>query len=120
MPPSGDVQVRQEIEELAALGPLPLEERVVAGEVTEEQLIRWERLILRIAGPVTDEEARILASLFPTEGTAFGLAWSLLHLIETAPHWPLADVLETTPRTEWIERLRRRIENAELFRSDDA
>ena len=37
----------------------------------------------------------------------FGLAWSLLHAIETAPGWPLMDVLSNADN-EWIERLRER------------
>jgi hypothetical protein len=82
-------------------------------DATEEQVANYERVLPPLAKqkPVTDEEARVLASLFPPEGTLFGVAWELLHLIETAPHWPLADVLDTNPETEWIARLRKRVEN---------
>jgi hypothetical protein len=106
--------VRQEIRELAALGQFPLEER------TQDQnyldlIACIEAALPKIAGPVTDEEARVLASLFPSEGTTFGLAWELLYLIETAPNWPLADVLDGTPENEWTARLRTRYENSKIW-----
>lgn len=104
--------MRQDIRELVALGPLPREEAVVAGDVSQEQYMLWGERIERITPPVTDEEARALAKIFPPDGTAFGVAWTVLHLIETAPHWPLEDVLATNPPNEWIARLKRRIENA--------
>jgi hypothetical protein len=34
----------------------------------------------------------------------FGLEWSLVGLVETAPGWPLADCLENTDN-EWIQGL---------------
>ena len=98
--------VRPEIRELASLGPFPREEGA-----TEEQVAKFERVLPRIHKPVTDEEARLLASLFPPDGTTFGLAWELLYLMESAPHWPLADVVENNPDSEWIARLRKRLEN---------
>lgn len=56
--------------------------------------------------PVTNEEARVLVTLFgPDE--CYGLAWTLVHLIETAPGWPIADCLGGTGN-EWIQRLRLR------------
>jgi hypothetical protein len=72
------MSVRPEIRELAALGQLPLEEAA-----TEEQINKYEAALRPIRAPVTDEEARVLASLFPSAGTTFGLAWQLVHLIET-------------------------------------
>lgn len=112
--------MRQEVRELATLGPLPLEERVVGGDLTEEEYNRWADRIQRITSPVSDDEARALASIFPPEGSAFGVAWTVLHLIETAPHWPLADVLAANPSNEWIDRLRRRLENAQHLRREDS
>jgi hypothetical protein len=37
----------------------------------------------------------------------FGLGWTLLHLIETAPGWPIKAVLDGS-QGEWIDRLRER------------
>ena len=98
--------IRPEIHELAALGRFPREE-----EATKEQVIKIEDALPKIQGPVTDEEARILAALFPPEGSTFGLAWRLVHLIETAPGWPLPDVLDADPGNEWIGILRTALEN---------
>ena len=102
--------VRPIIRELAALGQFPLEEGA-----SEEQVTRYETALRHIAGPVTDEEARVLAALFPTRGSTFGLAWQLVHLIESAPNWPLADVLESNPANEWIAHLRRTVENTKVW-----
>lgn len=96
--------MRQAVHELAILGPLPSED-----VATEAQLYRYQELLASLTPPVTDEEARILMSLFgPDE--CFELAWTLLHRIESAPGWPLADLLEKTEEeeNEWRARLRRR------------
>lgn len=47
-----------------------------------------------------------MVSLFGQD-SCFGLAWSLLHLIETSPNWPLADVLSNCSN-EWAVRLHER------------
>ena len=39
----------------------------------------------------------------------FGLAWTLLHLIETAPGWPVESALVDL-ESKWIDRLRERAE----------
>ncbi|MFB9413943.1 hypothetical protein [Dactylosporangium matsuzakiense] len=65
------------------MGKLPSER----GEPTvalEEAVERAGALLDRIERPVTDEEAEALADCFGDD-LCFGLAWNLLHLIETAP-----------------------------------
>ncbi len=58
---------------------------------------------------VTDEEAVALATLFGPDG-CYGLAWFVLHLIETAPGWPLEDASKNShPR--WRAVLRQRLAN---------
>ena len=99
--------MRQAVRELVALGPLPDEE-------AEEELIkRYEEPLLRITEPVTDEEARALVGLFGPDD-CYGLAWTLLHLIETAPNWALEECLQDDGN-EWIRWLRQRVENAREF-----
>jgi hypothetical protein len=95
--------VRQEIHDLVKLGPLPDE------GATVERIAEYERLLLSISRPVTDEEATTLAGLFGPDD-CYGLAWTLLHLIETAPGWPIEECLQddTNP---WIHRLRTGVEN---------
>jgi hypothetical protein len=42
----------------------------------------------------------------------FGLAWSVLHLVETAPGWPIEERLQDADN-EWVSRLKQRFENAQ-------
>jgi hypothetical protein len=76
--------MRSSVANLIALGQLPEE---AAAEVS--QLQAFESAINEISKPISDEEALALLAVFPTgEGSCFGLAWSVLHLIESAPGWP--------------------------------
>jgi hypothetical protein len=95
--------VRQEIHELVKLGPLPDEQANV------ERIAEYERLLLSISRPVTDEEAKALVGLFGPDDS-YGLAWTLLHLIETAPGWPIEECLQNDAN-QWIHRLRIGMEN---------
>ena len=92
---------RKEIEDMAKLGPLPSEN---CRDI--ELLNEYERLYRAIQKPVSDMEARVLVRLFGTDGS-FGLASALMHLIETAPGWPLKDCLVDLSN-EWVVELRNR------------
>lgn len=62
-----------------------------------------------IEEPVTDDEAKALCRLFgPDE--LYGLSWQIVHLIESAPGWPLAECLQGTG--EWPTLLRIRLANS--------
>ena len=100
--------IRHGIIELARLGALPN-----AQDADEERLSMQERLILSITTPVSDEEAKILVRLFGLDD-CYGLAWTLLHLVESAPGWPIAECLET-PTNQWIVRLRESATRAGLL-----
>ena len=101
--------MRQEVIELRKLGPLPPSDRAVR-ENLQELFDKYGMLIMSVSKPVTDEEARVLITIFGSD-EGFGLAWSLVHLIESAPGWPLADCLRD-PNNEWIQRLRQRLKNS--------
>ena len=101
--------MRQEVRDFVALGPLPDEEADV------ELVKRHEDLLGRITEPVTDEEAKVLITMFGSDD-CYGLAWTLLHLIETAPNWPLEECLRGDGN-EWIERLRSGAETARKLRT---
>ena len=79
--------MRPEIRRLVDLGRLPSEDE---GDV--EILRKYEVEYRAIKRPVTDDEAIALLSLFGEDG-CFGLASSLMHLIETAPGWPIKEHL---------------------------
>ncbi len=101
--------IRQEVIELGRLGPLPPSEKTVE-ENRQELISKYEKLIMSIKKPVTNEEARVLVTVFGSDD-AFGLVWPLVSLVESAPGWPLADCLENTDN-EWIQMLKRRVRNA--------
>lgn len=94
--------VRDEIAELLQMGPFPSEHEMI--QSTQVNRVRaYEELLHSVKKPVTDEEAAALTTLFG-EDNFFGLGWTLLHLIETAPNWPVGDCL-LNPENEWIKRL---------------
>jgi hypothetical protein len=95
--------MRDDVHELMRMGPLPGE-----AVIQEQQLATYERLLRRLSPPLTDEEARALVRLFGPD-TCYGLAWTLVHLIETAPGWPFEECFETE-ENEWVQRLRERVD----------
>jgi hypothetical protein len=101
--------MRQEVIELRKLGPLPPSDRAVR-ENLQELFDKYHRLIMSVRKPVTDEEARVLITIFGSDD-GFGLVWPLVHLIESASGWPLADCLRDT-NNEWIQMLRQRLKNS--------
>ena len=102
--------MRREIIELSELGPLPSSESVLSSLNGAALVKKYQDLIESIRPPVTDEEARVLVGILgPDE--CFELEWPLVHLIETAPNWPLFDCLGDSSN-EWIAMLKRRVENA--------
>jgi hypothetical protein len=86
------------------MGPPPSEQELIQNP--SPRLEQYEQLLLSIQKPVTDEEARALIGLFGADG-CFGLAWTLLHLIETAPNWPEPEDLPNS-ENEWVQMLKNR------------
>jgi hypothetical protein len=95
------INVRPEIRRLVELGRLPSEDD---GDV--ETLRKYEIEYRGITRPITDEEAIALLGLFGEDG-CFGLASSLMHLVETAPGWPI-EVCLTDTGNPWILELKKR------------
>jgi hypothetical protein len=89
---------------LEELGPLPDASEAIADGILE----KYEELFESIAPPQGIEEAIILAQLFP-KSSCFGLEWTILHLLEKTPNWPLYKVIESCLSDEWksvlLERL---------------
>jgi hypothetical protein len=94
--------MRPEIKRLQLLGPLPSED-----DATVDHLKLIEPLFKAISKPVSDDEARALVSLLGPDD-CFGVAWSFVHLIETAPNWPLRDCLDDMGNG-WVAILRERV-----------
>jgi hypothetical protein len=89
--------MRQEVQEFLALGPLPSE------TAPPERIKQYEDALTRIISPLSNEEAKALTGSFGVD-ECYGLGWTLLHLIETAPGWPIKECLQG--EGIWIERLR--------------
>lgn len=96
--------MREAILRLQSLGSLPSE-----SESEVPQLVEFEELVTSIIPPVSDEEAQVLVGVFGPDET-FGAVWTLIHLIETAPGWPLLDAL--SGNVEGVKLLRVRARNA--------
>lgn len=91
------MRVRREILDFVGLGPLPSE------DASAEEIATHQALLERIPTPITLEEARMLLSGFGDDN-CYGLAWTLLHVIETAPGEPIER--EPSPSENmWIREL---------------
>lgn len=94
--------MRPEVQTFVADGPLP------DRDAHESEIERRERQLLAITGPVNREEARALAECFGPDD-CYGLAWTLLHLIETGPGpLPVSAVRPTADPEHWDYGLRQR------------
>ena len=93
--------MQQAVRELMKLGSLPSS---ASPDISLVEAI--EAALKNVQTPVSDEDARALVALFGPDD-CFGLAWTLLHLVETAPGWPLLDTL-VDPENEWVLRLKQR------------
>ena len=96
--------VRDAVREFARLGPLPAEDD--SSEDAERKIDEAERGLLAITRPVTDDEAALLVRCFGPDN-CFGLAWTLLHLVETAPSLPVSSP-PPEDANPWLRRLWRR------------
>ncbi|MFJ3274000.1 hypothetical protein [Streptomyces sp. NPDC086776] len=99
--------MRPEVQAFAADGPLP------DWDASEEEIDRRVEQLEAIPKPVTGEEARALVSCFGPDD-CYGVAGTLLHLIETGPN----PVLTTDPgphANEWHRRLYDRAVNGGLI-----
>lgn len=95
------MSVRPEVDRLADMGAFP-------PETSRDMVLiqAYDMALKSIQAPLSDEEARRLVKVFGCDG-CFGMASALMHLIETAPGWPLVDCLVDNDN-EWINELRNR------------
>ncbi len=91
--------IRPEVQKLINLGAFP-----ASSDADEHDIDQRGAILTSIKPPVTREEALALLACFgPDE--AFGLAWALLHLIETIPGGPPLESKPAASENEWIRRL---------------
>ncbi|MFJ3977985.1 hypothetical protein [Streptomyces sp. NPDC090021] len=70
--------MRPEVQEFVAAGPLP------DWDADEEEIGRRADQLEAVCAPVTAAEAQALATCFGPDD-CYGIAWSLVHVIETGP-----------------------------------
>ncbi|WP_258544013.1 hypothetical protein [Streptomyces ipomoeae] len=98
--------MRPEVQAFVTDGPLP------DWDASEEEIDSRVHQLEAITRPVTSEEAKALATCFGPDD-CYGVAWTLLHLIETAPG-PVPSVAQPAPdASEWHHTLWMRWGNAE-------
>lgn len=100
-------RMRPKVQTFVADGPLP------EWDASEEEIERRVEQLEAIPKPVTGEEACALVACFGPDD-CYGVAWTLLHLIETGS----APVLTTDPgphSNEWHQRLYNRAVNGGLI-----
>jgi hypothetical protein len=93
------VVLREPVRALAALGPFP-----ASSVASAEALARHESLLRQIERPVTDAEVATLLGCFGPDD-CYGLAWALLHLIESAPGGVPIHVEPDATANEWVRLL---------------
>lgn len=93
--------IRPEVASFMSIGPLP---KSRDADVEHVQRLTDADALAKITPPISKEEAIQLASAFGPDD-CFGLAWSLVHLIESAPD----DALDAIPPSDnqWLVSLRR-------------
>ena len=92
--------IRPEVHELIQMGPFPASSK----KSDPDDIQRRGATLDKITRPVSDGEASALLACFgPDE--AFGLAWCLVHLIETAPGGCPIKEKPNESDNEWIRRL---------------
>ena len=113
--------IRPEVLQLSAKGRLPVESLAVS----EAELEAWAALVRGLADgpPPTADELDLLFRVFPDDGDlSFGLAWSLLHVLEKSEDGAFATTFvralpETFERSrQWMETFAIRSLNSEHFR----
>lgn len=91
--------IRVQVQQLVDLGPFPASRDADADDIDHRGAI-----IDSITPPVTREEALALLGCFgPDE--AFGLAWELIHLIETVSGGLPLETRPSSEANEWVQYL---------------
>ncbi|WP_198676998.1 hypothetical protein [Streptomyces atratus] len=98
--------MRSAVQLFVADGPL------LDWDASEGEIDRRENQLKEISGPVTADEAKALVACFGPDD-CYGVAWSLLHLIETGPN-PVLTTQPALEANEWHHTLWTRAVNGGL------
>ncbi|MFB7719424.1 hypothetical protein [Nocardia sp. NPDC056100] len=103
--------MRADVAAFVTTGPLP------NWDADEAQIAHRQAQLEAITGPVSDAEAAALAQCFGPDD-CYGLAWTLLHLIETGPH-PVIAAKPALGANPWHHTLWMRAVNGGLIAGTD-
>jgi hypothetical protein len=102
--------IRLGVTSLAGYSPLARER-----EYTADTLAPIQESLQSITPPLTLDEARTLLPLLDreSEDDLYGLIWTLVALLETAPGWPPTELNSlANPEHPWFEILKQRATRA--------
>ena len=94
--------MQEAIAKLLELGPMPSSEGSDVAVIEE-----YETLLSSVVTPVSDEEAIELVKVFGPDD-CFEISWTLIHIIESAPGWPVTKVLSSNDQRDGVQALRSR------------
>jgi hypothetical protein len=99
--------MRESVTRLVSKGQMPPE-----ASASEEAVDELYAFINAIQPPVSDDEAKALFNVYPaTEETCYGIAWTLLHLIETCPN--VCSIVNAVPEgNPWVQQMKERCERS--------
>lgn len=100
-------KIRQAIVELEKMGKLP--EDTNDDDISDDVIAKYESLLTSIIPPITDEEAKVLIKIMPDD-SFYGSEWSILHLLETSPHWS-KEIIELSDSEKWKQRMFNRLQS---------
>lgn len=104
-----DGSMRREVEALRDLGPLPDEMSDRDEVLLDKQIPLLDAIRLE---PPSPDEIKVLCRLFPGDGeSAYGVAWTLVHIIEAGASWPDASHLALV-QPDWRTILEDRLDQA--------
>ena len=93
--------MRPEVADLVRKGPLPSARHAGVAEVQA-----WQEAIEAVHPPLSDSEAEGLCRTLPADDDdCFGLAWAIVHLLESAPNWSAALLRRSGLRGHWARHL---------------
>ncbi len=95
------------IAELAKLGQMP---DSLAGDPSSEIVGRYDDLLSKVKTALTQEEVKVLISIFPKE-TMYEVEWSLLHLVETYSGADYRELISECPSEEWRDTMIHRLDS---------
>ncbi|MFV5536604.1 hypothetical protein VXQ47_17805 [Acinetobacter pittii] len=98
--------MQKPVKELLLLGPFPVSELALTNDHALELVQKIQTQIEQIKEPITDEEAKALCTLFGPDDY-FGLAQTLMGIIETAPSWPIRELFQNNDNM-WVKLLENR------------